>query len=84
MIDTTKMAKPDFAPDLGEMSPVCATLHQAAEIIQTADRVPDESVKAPLLDGVKIMLQNVIDALDGRRTDGLVMPATDTDGEDDE
>lgn len=80
MLDTGKMAKPDFAPDMGEMSPICATLHQAAGIVETADRVPDESVKKPLLDGVKTMLQNVIDALDNRRTDGLVQP--DDDGED--
>ena len=78
MIDSAKMAKPDFAPDMGEMCPVCATLHKAAEVIETADRIPDETVKAPLLDGAKKMLQNVIDALNGRRTDGLVM-----EGEDD-
>ena len=68
--------------DAGEMHPVCATLHKAAEIIETADRTPDEAVKKPLLDGARTMLQNVIDALDGRRTDGLVMP--DGDGDDDE
>jgi hypothetical protein len=59
---------------------VCATLHKAADIIETADRTPDESVKRPLLDGARTMLQNVIDALDGRRTDGLVLP----DGEDED
>ena len=74
MIDGNKMIKPDFAPEIGEFCAVCATLHKAAEVIDTADRVPDETVKAPLLDGAKIMLQNVIDALDGRRTDGLVQP----------
>ncbi len=72
MMDTTKLPRPDFAPDMGEMSPVCATLHKAAEIIETADRVPDEDVKRPLLEGARTMLQNVIDALDGRRTEGLV------------
>ena len=80
MLDTGKMAKPDFAPDMGEFCPICATLHKAAEVIETADRVPDESVKKPLLDGARTMLQNVIDALDGRRTDGLVQH--DDDGED--
>lgn len=72
MMDTTKLPRPDFAPDLGEMSPVCAMLHKAAEVIETADRVPDEDVKRPLLEGARTMLQNVIDALDGRRTEGLV------------
>ena len=80
MIDTSKLNKPDFAPEMGEFCPVCATLHKAAEIIETADRTPDEAVKRPLLDGARTMLQNVIDALDGRRTDGLVQP----DAEDDE
>lgn len=79
MIDGNKMVKPDFAPEIGEFAAVCATLHHAAEVIQTADRVPDETVKAPLLDGAKIMLQNVIDALNGRRTDGLVQPEAETE-----
>ena len=80
MIDTSKMARPDYAPDAGEMCAVCETLHKAASVIETADRTPDESVKRPLLDGARTMLQNVIDALDGRRTDGLVLP----DGEEDD
>ena len=80
MIDTSKMSRPDYAEAAGEMCAVCETLHRAAEIISTADRVPDETVKKPLLDGARTMLQTVIDALDGRRTDGLVLP----DGEDDD
>lgn len=79
MLDTSKMSRPDFMADAGEMHPVCATLHKAAEIIETADRTPDEAVKKPLLDGAKIMLQNVIDALNGRRTDGLVQPEPETE-----
>ena len=79
MIDTSKMGKPDYAPDMGEMCPVCETLHKAAEVIETADRTPDEAVKKPLLDGARTMLQNVIDALDGRRTEGLVEPGEDDD-----
>ena len=80
MLDNEKMIRPDFMPDAGEMAPAVTTLHKAAEIIETADRVPDEGVKRPLLDGARTMLQNVIDALDGRRTEGLVQP----DGEDDD
>lgn len=80
MIDTSKLNKPDYAPEMGEFCPVCATLQKAADIIETADRTPDESVKKPLLDGARTMLQNVIDALDGRRTDGLVLP----DGEEED
>ena len=81
MIDTAKMSRPEFAPVDGEMYSVCDTLHKAAEIIATADRTPDEAVKMPLLEGAKTMLQNVIDALNGRRTDGLVLPDGD-DGDD--
>ncbi len=77
MVDNSKMSTPEYSP--GEMCAVCSTLHQAAEIISTADRVPDESVKKPLLDGARTMLQNVIDALDGRRTEGLVLSAEDDD-----
>ena len=79
MIDTSKMGRPDFAPDAGEMCPVCETLHKAAAVIETADRTPDEAVKRPLLEGARTMLQNVIDALDGRRTDGLVQPEEEDD-----
>lgn len=79
MIDSSKMPRPDFMPDAGEMCPLCTTLHKAAEIIETADRVPDEAVKRPLLEGVRTMLQNVIDALDGRRTEGLVEPEMEDD-----
>lgn len=77
MIDNTKLPRPDYAPDVGEMSAVCATLHHAAEVIETADRTPDENVKRPLLEGARTMLQNAIDAIDGRRTDGLVEPEED-------
>lgn len=81
MIDNSKMVRPDFMPDAGEMSAVCVTLHKAAEIIDAADRIPDETAKEPLLTSAKILLQNVIDAIDGRRTDGLVMPEDDGDDE---
>ncbi len=79
MLDTSKMSQPDFLADASEMRPICDTLHRAAEIIETADRTPDEAVKAPLLDGARTMLQNVIDALDGRRTEGLVQPEAEDD-----
>lgn len=82
MLDTSKMSRREFEPEGGELRPVCDTLHQAADIIATADRTPDEGVKMPLLEGAKTMLKNVIDALEGRRTDGLVQPSA--DDEDDE
>ena len=84
MIDNSKMTKRDYMPEAGEMCAVCATLHDAADIIATADRIPDETAKNPLLDGAKTMPQNVIDALNGRRTDGLVMPAPEEDTQEDD
>lgn len=79
MIDNGKMSRREFDGAGGEMCQVCETLHKAAEVIETADRTPDEAVKKPLLDGARTMLQNVIDALDGRRTEGLVEPGEDDD-----
>ena len=75
-MDTSKMNAAEYG-DTGEFCPICTTLHDAAEILHTADRIPDETTKAPLIEGAKKMLQNVMDALDGRRTDGLVTPEED-------
>ena len=77
-MDVSMMNRPDTGmPDIGEFCAVCTTLHDAAEILHMADRIPDEGTKAPLIDGAKRMLQNVQDALDGRRTEGLVIPEED-------
>ena len=76
MIDTVKMNIPEYG-DNSEFCAVCVTLHDAAEVLHTADRIPDESTKAPLIEGAKKMLSNALDALDGRRTDGLVTPEED-------
>ena len=75
MIETNKLNKGMM--ENGEFCPVCATLHDAGEILSTADRIPDETTKAPLVDGAKKMIQNALDALNGRRTDGLVTPDED-------
>lgn len=75
-MDTSMMNRPEYGPD-GEFCAVCTTLHDAAEILHTADRIPDETTKAPLIEGARKMLQNVLDAMDGRRTEGLVEPEED-------
>lgn len=72
-MDTSNMNRAEYQ-ESGEFSPICITLHDAGEILHTADRIPDEGTKAPLIEGAKKMLQNALDALDSRRTDGLVMP----------
>ena len=71
MIDNTRMNAPEYG-EVSEFSSACLTLHDAGEMLHTADRIPDESTKAPIIEGVKKMVQNVLDALNGRRTDGLV------------
>ena len=78
MIDTGKMNVPEYGEN-GEFCAACTTLHDAAEILHTADRIPDESTKAPLVEGAKKMISNVLDALDGRRTDGMVTPDNNDD-----
>lgn len=78
MVDTSNMNKPEWG-DNSEFSPVCTTLHDTAEILHTADRIPDETTKAPLIEGAKKMVQNVLDALNGRRNEGLVTPDEDDD-----
>ena len=78
MIDNGKMNIPEY-PDVGEFCAICTTIHDAGETLRTADRIPDEGTKAPLIEGAKKMLQNVLDALEGRRTDGLVMSEDDED-----
>ena len=70
-MDVSNMNRPEY-PDSGEFCPVCTTLHDAGEILHTADRIPDETTKAPLIEGAKKMSQNGLDALNGRRTEGLV------------
>ena len=77
-MDTSKMNRPDF-PDVGEFCQVCTTIRDAGEILHTADRIPDEGTKAPLIEGAVKMLQNVLDALAGRRTEGLVLPEENED-----
>lgn len=75
-MDVSMMNKPEY-PDTGEFCPVCTTLHDAAEILHTADRIPDETTKEPLIEGARKMIRNVLDALEGRRTEGLVEPDED-------
>ena len=78
MMDNSKMNVPEY-PEVGEFCAVCTTIRDAGETLRTADRIPDEGTKAPLIEGAKKMLQNVLDALEGRRTDGLVIPEENED-----
>lgn len=75
-MDLSNMNRAEYQ-ESGEFSPICITLHDAGEILHTADRIPDETTKAPLIEGAKKMVQNVMDALNGRRTEGLVEPEED-------
>ena len=77
-MDTSKMNRPEY-DGTGEFGQVCITLHDASEILHTADRIPDETTKAPLIEGARKMLENALDALNGRRTEGLVTPDPEDD-----
>lgn len=76
MINAEKMNAPQYG-ETSEFAPVCCTLSDVSEILHTADRIPDETTKAPLIEGAVKMVRNVLDALEGRRTDGLVEPEED-------
>ena len=58
-MDSSKMNRPEY-PETGEFCQVCTTIHDAGEILHTADRIPDETTKEPLIEGAKKMLQNVL------------------------
>ena len=76
-MDTSKLIKPEFMPESGSLYPVTVTLRNACDVFESADRTPDDEVRKDLIAGAVKMLQNVIDALNGRRTDGLVEPEED-------
>ena len=62
-MDVSKLVKTDFAPEVGSLYPVTMTLRNACDVLESADRTPDEAVRKPLITGAVQMLQNVIDAL---------------------
>lgn len=81
-MDESKLNRAAYPEESGgEFCAVCVTIRDASEILNTADRIPDEGTKAPLIDGAKMMLQNALDALNGRRTEGLVELADPDDDE---
>ena len=58
--------------------PWCAAFVSAAAVMAgTAERYPLECSCSRMIEGAKKMVQNVLDALNGRRTDGLVEPEED-------
>jgi hypothetical protein len=52
------------------------TLRNACDVLESADRTPDEAVRKPLITGAVQMLQNVIDALTEKEPEN---PETDDD-----
>ena len=62
-MDVSKLVKPEFAPEAGSLYPATMTLRNACDVLESADRTPDEAVRKPLITGAVQMLQNVIDAL---------------------
>lgn len=62
-MDTSNLLKQEFAPESGSLYPACQVLRNACDVLESADRTPDEEVKRDLVSGAVKMLQNVIDAL---------------------
>ena len=62
-MDVSKLVKAEFSPEAGSLYPATMTLRNACDVLESADRTPDEAVRKPLITGAVQMLQNVIDAL---------------------
>ena len=62
-MDVSKLVKAEFAPEAGSLYPATMTLRNVCDVLESADRTPDEAVRKPLITGAVQMLQNVIDAL---------------------
>lgn len=75
-MDVSKLVKAEFAPEAGSLYPAIMTLRNACDVLESADRTPDEAVRKPLITGAVQMLQNVIDALTEKEPEN---PETDDD-----
>ena len=75
-MDVSKLVKAEFAPEAGSLYPATMTLRNACDVLESADRTPDEAVRKPLITGAVQMLQNVIDALTEKEPDN---PETEED-----
>ena len=62
-MDMMKLIKPDFVQESGDLWPAIGTVRGVADILESANRTPDDGVKNDLISAAKKSLQNVIDAL---------------------
>ena len=62
-MDMMKLIKPDFVQESGDLWPAIGTVRGVADILESANRTPDDDVKNDLISAAKKSLQNVIDAL---------------------
>ena len=62
-MDMMKLIKPDFVQESGDLWPAIGTVRGVADILEAANRTPDESVKSDLISAAKKSMQDVIDAL---------------------
>lgn len=65
-MDMASLVKQEFVPENGDLWPAISILHGSGEILEQANRTPDEQVKRDLISAVRKNLQNVIDALEGQ------------------
>lgn len=77
-MDDKVVATESFEPIGGEFSDIVEAICRTREIIETASKLTDEKAKQLLLDGVKIILGQCIDAIDSRsQTDDAVIEEDD-------
>ena len=62
-MDISKLVKAEFMPETGNLYPAVTVLRQTCDVLESADRTPDEAARKDLISGAVKMLQNVIDAL---------------------
>lgn len=67
-MDASKLIKPDFMPESASLYHACNVLCGVRDILEAADRTPDEAARKDLIAGAVKMLQNVIDALKPEET----------------
>lgn len=68
-MDISKLVKAEFIPESGSLYPAVTVLRQTCDVLESADRTPDEAARKDLISGAVKMLQNVVDALEPETTE---------------
>lgn len=57
----------------GALCDICEALRRSEDIVRTADEVTDDKAKIKLLEGVNIILDNCIKAIEERAKNGEIL-----------